>query len=383
MSERETNEKRKIPVDKLAGLVHSTVKNAAVPQQADASEEGPGPKEPETKATVPQQADATQEGPGPKEPETNAAAPQQADTSEEGPGPKEPETNATAPQQADASQEGPGPKGPETNATAPQQADTSQEGPGPKEPETKAAVPQQADASQEGPGPKEAKEAKEAKRREAANIERIRQLVALLTDAIDADGPTADQKIIALARNLSERKRSLLRAAAAKIKHDEDRMKVVLDQFTDRIVTFHDLLAKTLKAGNSQKALERAHTTLDAIQMSYWDRFVGRVNETCQDKLTDTRRKIEATLEVESAKFSRQIAAIFDKSIRGLPAGTLQQRLSRERRLLAAALVLGLVLGSLFGVMGHTLWNNPGVGTRQALRGLGPFVLPLSDRIAR
>ena len=361
MSERETNEKRKIPVDKLAGLVHSTVKNAAVPQQADASQEGQGPKEPETKATVPQQADVSQEGPGPKEPETKA----------------------TVPQQADASQEGPGPKGPETKATVPQQADTSEEGPGPKEPGTKATVPPQADASQEGQGPKEAKEAKEANRREAANIERIRQLVALLTDAIDADGPTADQKIIALARNLSERKRSLLRAAAAKIKHDEDRMKVVLDQFTDRIVTFHDLLAKTLKAGNSQKALDRAHTTLDAIQMSYWDRFVGRVNETCQDKLTDTRRKIEATLEVESAKFSKQIAAIFDKSIRGLPGGTLQQRLSRERRLLAAALVLGLVLGSLFGVMGHTLWNNPGVGTRQALRGLGPFVLPLSGRIAR
>ena len=358
MSERETNEKRKIPVDQLAGLVHSTVKNAAVPQQADTSEEGQGPKEPETKAAAPQQADATQEGQGPKEPGTKATAPQQADASEEGPGPKEPETNAAVPQQADV----------------------SQEGPGPKEPETNAAVPQQADASQEGPGPKEAKE---AKRRDAANIERIRQLVALLTDAIDADGPTADQKIIALARNLSERKRSLLRAAAAKIKHDEDRMKVVLDQFTDRIVTFHALLAKTLKEGNSQKALDRAHTTLDAIQMSYWDRFVGRVNKTCQDKLTDTRRKIEATLEVESAKFSRQIAAIFDKSIRGLPAGTLQQRLSRERRLLAAALVLGLVLGSLFGVMGHTLWNNPGVGTRQALRGLGPFVLPLSDRIAR
>ena len=354
MSERETNEKRKIPVDKLAGLVHSTVKNAAVTQQADASEEGQGPKEPETKATVPQQADVS--------PGTEGAGDQRR-------GPSGRHFRGR-----------PGTEGAGDERRGPQQADVSQEGPGPKEPETNAAVPQQADASQEGPGPKEAKE---AKRREAANIERIRQLVALLTDAIDADGPTADQKIIALARNLSERKRSLLRAAAAKIKHDEDRMKVVLDQFTDRIVTFHDLLAKTLKAGNSQKALDRAHTTLDAIQMSYWDRFVGRVNETCQDKLTDTRRKIEATLEVESAKFSKQIAAIFDKSIRGLPAGTLQQRLSRERRLLAAALVLGLVLGSLFGVMGHTLWNNPGVGTRQALRGLGPFVLPLSDRIAR
>ena len=331
MSERETNEKRKIPVDKLAGLVHSTVKNAAVTQQADASQEGPGPKEPETKAT----------------------------------------DRPTFPRKARDRPETPRPL---NRPTLPRKArDRRSRRPTPRS-------PQQADASQEGQGPKEAKE---AKRREAANIERIRQLVALLTDAIDADGPTADQKIIALARNLSERKRSLLRAAAEKIKHDEDRMKVVLDQFTDRIVTFHDLLAKTLKAGNSQKALERAHTTLDAIQMSYWDRFVGRVNETCQDKLTDTRRKIEATLEVESAKFSKQIAAIFDKSIRGLPGGTLQQRLSRERRLLAAALVLGLVLGSLFGVMGHTLWNNPGVGTRQALRGLGPFLLPLSDRIAR
>ena len=352
MSERETNEKRKIPVDKLAGLVHSTVKNAAVPQQAD----------------------ATQEGPGPKEPETNATVPQQADTSEEGPGPKEPETNATVPQQADAPRKA---RDRRSRRRTPRSLNRRRRFPTGR-PGTERRG--QADASQEGQGPKEAKE---AKRREAANIERIRQLVALLTDAIDADGPTADQKIIALARNLSERKRSLLRAAAAKIKHDEDRMKVVLDQFTDRIVTFHDWLAKTLKAGNSQKALERAHTTLDAIQMSYWDRFVGRVNETCQDKLTDTRRKIEATLEVESAKFSKQIAAIFDKSIRGLPGGTLQQRLSRERRLLAAALVLGLVLGSLFGVMGHTLWNNPGVGTRQALRGLGPFVLPLSDRIAR
>ena len=304
MSERETNEKRKIPVDKLAGLVHSTVKNAAVTQQADASQEGQGPKEPGTKATVTQQADVSQEGQGPKEPGTKATVPQQADVSQEGQGPKEPETKAAVPQQADASQEGQGPKEPGTNATVPQQADTSEEGPGPKEPGTKATAPQQADASQEGQGPKEpgtkaavpqqadasqeGQGPKEAKRREAANIERIRQLVALLTDAIDADGPTADQKIIALARNLSERKRSLLRAAAEKIKHDEDRMKVVLDQFTDRIVTFHDLLAKTLKAGNSQKALDRAHTTLDAIQMSYWDRFVGRVNETCQDKLTDT-----------------------------------------------------------------------------------------------
>ena len=78
MSERDANEKRKIPVGKLASLVHSAVNKNTVPQQADASEEGQGPKEPE-KAAVPQQADASGEGQGPKEPETKATVPQQAD----------------------------------------------------------------------------------------------------------------------------------------------------------------------------------------------------------------------------------------------------------------------------------------------------------------
>ena len=73
------------------------------------------------------------------------AVPRQADASQEGPGPEGKESNRdvpaddTAPQQADASEEGRGPAGKESDRDAP--ADD--------------AVPQQADASQEGPGPAE------------------------------------------------------------------------------------------------------------------------------------------------------------------------------------------------------------------------------------
>ncbi len=99
MSERETNERRKIKRGSISGLADTTMKVAA-------SQYGQGPTELETQAAVLQQADASQEGRGPEEPETKATVPQQADASQEGQGPEELETKATVPQQADASQEG-------------------------------------------------------------------------------------------------------------------------------------------------------------------------------------------------------------------------------------------------------------------------------------
>ena len=69
MSERESNAKRKIKEASIGGLAHRV--KGAVPRQADASQEGPGPagKESDRDApaddAVPQQADASQEGPGP------------------------------------------------------------------------------------------------------------------------------------------------------------------------------------------------------------------------------------------------------------------------------------------------------------------------------
>ena len=410
MSERETNERRKIKRGSISGLADTTMKIAAsqegqgpqepepkttvsqqadasqegqrpkepepkatAPQQADASQEGQGPKEPEPKATVPQQAAGSQEGRGPEEPETKATVPQQADASQEGQGPEEPETKAAVPQQADASQEGRGPEEPETKATVPQQADASQEGQGPEEPETKAVVPQQADASQEGRGPAEPEE--------DGDSDRVRKLVTLLKDAIDSDGQS-DKQIDVLARNLAEQKRVLLRKAATRIAEVEAKTEVAVDQFTDEIVGFLESLTQTLKEGNAQKSLERARKTQDDIVRRYWDRFVGGFHGMYQAKLDETKRKIQTTLNATTDDFSRQIAALFQKSLRQIqsPVVPLKQRIFRERRLLAGTLVLGLLLGSLLGTLGETLWNRAGLTGRQALRVFTPLVVPLSGR---
>ena len=395
MSERETNERRKIKRGSISGLADTTMKVAAsqdgqgpaleqdgpstgrrsqegrgpeepettVSQQADASQEGRGPEEPETKATVPQQADASQEGQGPEELETKATVPQQADASQEGQGPEEPETKAAVPQQADASQEGRGPEEPETKATVPQQADASQEGRGPEKPEPKAAVSQQADASQEGRGPAELEE--------DTDSDRVRKLVTLLKDAIDSDGQS-DKQIDVLARNLAEQKRVLLRKAATRIAEVEAKTEVAVDQFTDEIVGFLESLTQTLKEGNAQKSLERARKTQDDIVRRYWDRFVGGFHGMYQAKLDETKRKIQVTLNATTDDFSRQIAALFQKSLRQIqsPVVPFRQRIFRERRLLAGTLVLGLLLGSFLGTLGETLWNRAGLTGRQDAPGV-------------
>ena len=432
MSEREANERRKIKRGSISGLADTTMKVAAsqdgqgpqepetkatvpqqadtsqegqgpaepetkttVPQQADASQEGQGPAEPETQAAVPQQADASQEGQGPAEPETQVAVPQQADASQEGRGPQEPETKAAVPQQADASQEGQGPAEPETQAAVPQQADTSQEGQGPAEPETQATVPQQADASQEGQGPAESETQAAAPQQADASQEgqgpeeleegtgsgRVQEIVALLKDAIDSDGQS-DKQIDVLARNLAEQKRVLLRKAAIRIAEVEAKTEVAVDQFTNEIVGFLESLTQTLKEGNAQKGLERARKTQDALVMGYWDRFVEGVHGMYQAKLDETKRKIQATLNATTDDFSRQIAALFQKSLRQIqsPAGPFKQRIFRERRLLAGTLVLGLLLGSFLGTLGETLWNRAGPTGLQALRVFAPLVVPLSGR---
>ena len=388
MSEREANERRKIKRGSISGLADTTMKiaasqegqgpdesetQAAVPQQAAASQEGQGPQDPETQAAVPQQAAASQEGQGPDEPETQATVPQQADASQEGRGPAEPETKATVPQQADASQEGQGPQDPESKATVPQQADASQEGQGPDEPETKATVPQQADASQEGRGPAEPEE--------DGDSGRVREIVTLLKDAIDSDGQS-DEKIDVLARGLAKQKRVLLRKAATRIAEVEAKTEVAVEQFTNEIVDFLESLTQTLKEGNAQKSLERARKTQDDIVMGYWDRFVEGVHGMYQAKLDETKRKIQTTLNAATDDFSKQIAALFQKSLRQIqsPVVPFRQRIFRERRLLAGTLVLGLLLGSFLGTLGETLWNRAGLTGHQAIRVFAPLVVPLSGR---
>ena len=110
MSERDTHLRRKSA--ELADVFNATdqvmpgLKDDAVPRQADALQEGPGPAGKESDRdvpaddAVPRQADASQEGPGPAGKESDRDAP----------------ADDAVPQQADASQEGPGPAGKESGS---------------------------------------------------------------------------------------------------------------------------------------------------------------------------------------------------------------------------------------------------------------------------
>ena len=286
---------------------------------------------------------------------------------------------------ADASLEGPGPAGKEPDEavpakdTVPQQADASLEGRGPvgKEPDpnipAKDTVPQQADASQEGQGPAGKEPDEDADRVRAS------ELVELLKRAMDSDetpGP--------IIRNLSERRHRLLRQAAMDLVQAEKKEEKAFKHFTKHTVKFLESLSKTLEESNSDKALKAARDAQAGIVQDYWDRFVKDVNDMYQKKLKDSKRRLQADLGRASDRFSEQIAAIFDQAVRrSAGGGALRLRLFRERRLLACALVLGLVLGSFFGVMGAALWDSAVAASRHVFSGFGSAVIPLADRFGQ
>ena len=135
-----------------------------------------------------------------------------------------------------------------------------------------------------------------------------------------------------------------------------------------------------LKESNSQKDLEAVRQTQDEIVREYWDRFVLEINAVYREHLAASKRQIRTDLGVASKGFSDQIGTIFNNALHVLPVGSLRQRLFRERRLIAGALVLGLALGSFFGVSGASLWDNAVSASRHVFGGFGPAVIPLRDR---
>ena len=228
-----------------------------------------------------------------------------------------------------------------------------------------------ADASHDGRGP--------AGKQPDAEGARVTELIALLRRAIDSD-QTDEEEPVELIRNLSERKHRLLRNAARELAQVEAEQKEAIQSFTTNTLRSLESLAKMLKESNSQKALEAVRQTQDEIVRAYWDRFVLEINGAYRTQLDASKRQIRADLGVAAKGFSDQIGTIFNNALHALPVGSLRQRLFRERRLIAVALVLGLALGSFFGVSGAALWDNAVAASRQVFGGFGPAVIPLTDR---
>ena len=227
--------------------------------------------------------------------------------------------------------------------TAPQRADASEKGqePAAKTPDpdvpAKDAAPQQADASDKGQGP-----AGKTPDPDADN-DRVAELMPLLRRAMDSD-----ERPVALIRNLSERRHRLLRESARDIARAESEDEKALEHFTKNSVGFLASLATMLRESHSGAALRRAREIQADTVAEYWDRFVREINQNYQAQLDASKQRVHADLDRLADRFSEQVAAIFDNTLRGLPVPSARQRIFREKWLLAGALFLGMGMGVLF-----------------------------------
>ena len=122
--------------------------------------------------------------------------------------------------------------------------------------------------------------------------------------------------------------------------------------------------------------LEEARQAHQKIKSIYWDNLVRFM----KSGLAEATAALNDDIENAKQRLSRRIQTLPDQIT---PRLTLRQRIEREKQLLTCALVLGLVLGSFFGVTGAALWDSAVAVSRQAIRLFGPVVLPLADGFGR
>ena len=272
---------------------------------------------------------------------------------------------------ADASQEGTGPAGQETDPdvpakdTAAQQADTSQEGQGPAGKPSDPDVPakdtasQQADTSREGPGPagKETDTDTEA--------DRVNEIVQALKRVLSAEeAPEAG------AGNLLAEQDARLMAFATAYAKGEARRAQKTGELERALAADERFVSAMIEESQSMKSREEAAGALRKIKALYWNKLVRHM----ENGLIDARNALDDELRNVRLDLSRRFQDLPDQIA---PPLTLRQRIQREKPLLAAALVGGLALGSLFAITGETLWDNAAAAGREAIRLFSPALIPL------
>ena len=278
----------------------------------------------------------------------------------------------------DASQEGTGPAGKQSDPdvpakdTAPQQADTSQEGPGPAGKPSDPDVPakdtasQQADTSQEDPGPagKQTDPDTEA--------DRVNEIVQALKRVLSAEeDPEAG------AGNLLAEQDARLMAFATAYAKGEARRGQKTGELERALAADERFVNAMIEDSLSMKSREEAAGALRKIKALYWNKLVGHMENgliDARNALDDELRNVRLDLSRRFQDLPDQIAPPPDQVA---PPLTLRQRIQREKPLLAAALVGGLALGSLFAITGETLWDNAAAAGREALRLFSPALIPL------
>ena len=311
MTERDTHLRRKSA--ELADVFNATDQvmpglptDDAVPRQADALQEGPGPAGKESDRdmpaddAVPRQADASQEGPGPAGKESDRDMP----------------ADDAVPRQADASQEGPGPAGKESDRDAP--ADDT--------------APQQADASQEGPGPA----GKESDRKE--------EIFDLLKRAI-----AGGENPVLAAREFGARRDALLMETAAEIEEFERNIEATLHQLMHALAAVQKRVNHTIEESQGANNMREAMLAYKRIKSRFWESLVQSIREDMEQFKANLRREFQA---VED-DFRAHIQELQCARLAPVP---LRDRIEREKWLVLGVLFIGIALGRVL-VPVEALWE--------------------------
>ena len=220
----------------------------------------------------------------------------------------------TAPQQDDASEEGQGPAGEAPDRDVP--ADN--------------AVPQQDDASGEGQGPPT--ERPSEARAEAPD--RKQEIFQLLRRAIEGNEDAG-----AVAQELGARRNAQLMEAAVEIDLFERKSATAIRELMQSLTAAQTLLNRAFEDSQGKNNFQEAITAYERIKSRFWDSLAEFFN----DELEQIQDELHYELHTLKENYRDEIRALM--SGKTAPV-SFQQRVVREKWLLAAALIVGVALGS-------------------------------------
>ena len=212
----------------------------------------------------------------------------------------------TVPQQDDASNEGQGPAGETPDRDVP--ADN--------------AAPQQADASEEGQGP--AGEAQDRKQ----------EIFELLRRAIEGNEDAG-----AVAQELGARRNAQLMEAAVEIDLFERKSATAIRELMQSLTAAQTLLNRAFEDSHGKNNFQEAITAYERIKSRFWDSLAEFFN----DELEQIQDELHYELHTLKENYRDEIRALM--SGKTAPV-SFQQRVVREKWLLAGALIVGVALGS-------------------------------------
>ena len=197
--------------------------------------------------------------------------------------------------------------------------------------------------------------------------DRVNDIFHLLKRVLNSDEDPA-----AAIRSLTAKQDARLMAMASEYAKAEGNRGAKTAELAEALASFEVSVNAIIEESQGMRNLEEARQAHQKIKSIYWDNLVRFM----KSGLAEATAALNDDIENARQRLSRRIQILPDQIT---PPLTLRKRIEREKQLLTCALVLGLVLGSFFGVTGAALWDSAVAVSRPAIHLFGPVVLPLAD----